>query len=290
MDRSSHGVKALFKNERFSAWVQIVLGCAVGAASYPLLMTPCSIAPGGLTGVGMIFNYLFRWPVGTVSLALNVPLFLIGYKTMGKGFVLRTLVATLLFSLLIDLFPLPALTDNPLLASVFGGLLLGVGLGLILRGGATTGGTDMMARMVHKRVSFISVGMILLLFDACVILAAAFTMGAETAMYSLICVFVSSKTIDLVMTGTSTAQACYVITDRREGISARVMHELERGVTFLKGTGAYTGREHDILLTVIASREVPRLKRIVREEDPHAFMFFTDSHETLGEGFTPMGE
>lgn len=284
-------MKKLFKSEIFNAYGMILLGCVIGAAAYPMFLTPSSIAPGGLTGIATIFNYFWHWPVGTVSLALNVPLFLAGYRYEGKSFVFRTLIATILFSVLIDVLPLSHVTEgNSLLDCVFGGLLLGVGLGLILRGGATTGGTDMAAKMVNRKVSFISVGTILLFFDACVILAAAFTMGAEIALYSLICVFVSSKTIDLVVTGVSTSQACYVITLAPQSIAKRVMDELERGVTFLKGTGAYTGKEKDIVLTVISNREVPRLKKIVKQEDAKAFVFITDSHETLGEGFKPLEE
>lgn len=284
-------LKKLFKSEIFNAYGMILLGCVIGAAAYPMFLTPSSIAPGGLTGIATIFNYFWQWPVGTVSLALNVPLFLAGYRYEGKSFVFRTLIATIFFSVLIDILPLSHVTEgNSLLDCVFGGLLLGVGLGLILRGGATTGGTDMAAKMVNRKVSFVSVGTILLFFDACVILAAAFTMGAEIALYSLICVFVSSKTIDLVVTGVSTSQACYVITSAPQSIAKRVMNELERGVTFLKGTGAYTGKEKDIVLTVISNREVPRLKKIVKQEDAGAFVFITDSHETLGEGFKPLEE
>ncbi|MBO2517751.1 MAG: hypothetical protein CW338_10885, partial [Clostridiales bacterium] len=176
-------LKQVIESERFNAYGMILMGSIAGAASYPMFLTPSSIAPGGLTGIATIFNFFLGWPVGIVSLAMNVPLFLAGYRYEGKVFVFRTLIATLLFSLLIDILPVPCVTDNPLLACVFGGVLLGVGLGLILRGGATTGGTDMAAKMVNRKVNFISVGMILLFFDACVILAAAFTMGAEIALY-----------------------------------------------------------------------------------------------------------
>ena len=143
------------------AYIQIVLGCLIGAAAYPTFLVPNNIAPGGLTGVATILNYLFNWPVGTVSLILNVPLFLIGYKAMGKVFVFRSLVATLLFSVLIDVLPLEPISKDPLLGTLFGGVLLGIGLGIVLRGGATTGGTDMIARMVHRRFNFITVGMFL---------------------------------------------------------------------------------------------------------------------------------
>ena len=131
--------KNLLKNEHLASTVQIVLGCALGALAYPLFLVPNHIAPGGLTGLATVLNYLFHWPVGTTSLLMNIPLFIIGYRAMGRVFVIRSLVATVLFSVLIDLIPLPPMTQQPLLGAVFGGVLLGAGLGLILRGGATTG-------------------------------------------------------------------------------------------------------------------------------------------------------
>ena len=156
---------SIMKNEQLMAYLQIALGSVLGAVAYPLFLVSNHIAPGGLTGVATVFNYLFLWPVGTVSLILNVPLFLIGYKAMGRVFVFRSLIATILFSVLIDLIPLDALTTDPLLGAIFGGVLLGVGLGLILRGGATTGGTDMAARMVHNHFQHITVGTILFAID-----------------------------------------------------------------------------------------------------------------------------
>ena len=161
------------QNERLQAYAYIVVGCVLGGAEYPLFLVPNAIAPGGLTGVATIINYLFGLPVGVVSLALNVPLFLIGYRAMGRVFVFRSLVATVLFSVCIDLFRFPPLTDDMLLATVYGSLMLGLGLGLILRGGATTGGSDMIARMVHNRFPFITVGTFLFMADCLVILAAA---------------------------------------------------------------------------------------------------------------------
>ncbi len=273
------------KDERVRAWLMIVLGCLVGAAAYPLFLVPNAIAPGGLTGVATILNYLFSWPVGAVSMLLNLPLFVLGYKTMGRTFAFRSLVATILFSVFIDLLPLPSLTDDILLGSVYGGILLGIGLGLILRGGATTGGSDMVARMVHHRFPVISVGMFLFLIDCCVILCAAFTMSARAALYALICIFVSDKMLDLVLSGIGTSKACFIISDVPEQISKRIMDDMERGVTLLNATGAYSGRDRRVILSVVAGREVMTLKKIVREEDPRAFLFITDTHETLGEGF-----
>ena len=276
--------------ERLRAWVLIVAGSLIGSAAYPLFLIPNNIAPGGLSGVAMILNYLFGWPVGAVSILLNLPLFLIGYRTMGRGFAFRSLVATLLFSAFIDLWRLPPVTDDPLLGSVYGAVMLGLGLGLILRGEATTGGTDMIARMVHQKLPFISVGVFLFLVDGAVILAAAFTMSARLALYALICIFINARVVDLVLAGFGSSKACYIITRRGQAIAQRVLEELDRGATLLNATGAYSGEERTVLLSVVANREVVPLKRIVQQEDAAAFMFITDTHETLGEGFSALEE
>ena len=283
-------LKKIKNNEPVIGYVYIVLGCIVGGAAYPLFLVPNGIAPGGLTGVATVLNYLFGAPVGVTSLLMNVPLFLMGYKLMGGSFAFRSMIATVLFSLLIDLFRFPALTDDVLLASVYGAILLGVGLGLILRGGATTGGSDMIAKLVHHRMSFVSVGMILLFVDCTVIALAAFTMSTRAALYSLICIFVSSKVIDLVLAGFGSAKMCFVVSAQSAEIAGRIMKELDRGVTLLPAIGGYTGKETKALISVVDQKEVLAVKRIVREADARAFMFITDTHETLGEGFRSLNE
>ena len=270
------------------AYIEIVLGCMIGGAAYPLFLVPNNIAPGGLTGIATIFNYLWGWPVGVTSMALNLPLFVIGWKAMGKVFVFRSLIATILFSAFIDLLKLPPLTDDMLLATVYGALVMGFGLGLILRGGATTGGTDMVARMVHQRFPMLTVGGFLFLIDCAVILCAAFTMSARAALYALICIFVNAKAIDLVLAGFGSSKACFIITNRAEDICRRIMDELDRGATMLSATGAYSGENRTVLISVVSQREVVPLKKIVRQADAKAFMFITDTHETLGEGFSAL--
>lgn len=273
-----------------AAYVQIVIGCVVGGAAYPLFLVPGSIAPGGLTGVATILNHLAGLPVGMTSLVMNVPLFIIGYKAMGRVFVWRSLVATVLFSLAIDALRLPAATVDPMLGTLFGGLLLGIGLGLIIRGGATTGGTDMIARMVHQRFQFITVGIFLLLIDCCVVLAAAFFIGVTEALYALICIYVSSKMVDVIMLGISSNKACFIMSGAWEKITQRIFTELNRGATHLTARGAYSGQDRPVLLCVTSPQEVARLKAIVHEEDEQAFMFITDAHEALGEGFTALSK
>ncbi|MBR6571146.1 MAG: YitT family protein [Clostridia bacterium] len=281
---------SILKNERIMAYFQIVVGCLIGAMAYPLFLTPNYISPGGLTGVAMVLNYLFTWPVGTVSLLLNIPLFLIGYRAMGRVFVFRSLIAMLLFSLLIDLLPLPSLTSQPLLGALFGGVLLGIGLGLILRGGATTGGTDMAARMVHTRFQHLSVGSLLFGLDCISVLMAGLFIEVEYALYALICIYISSKVIDMVMLGASREKACYVISKQHEQIKHELMHKLERGVTVLRAEGGWSGEERPVLLCVLSPQELTQLKAIVRTVDETAFVFISDAHEVLGEGFRKLAE
>ena len=275
------------KKEILLAYIQIALGSVIGAAAYPTFLVPNNIAPGGLTGIATILNYLWSWiPVGTASLILNVPLFLIGYRTMGKIFAFRSLVATLLFSVLIDVLPLQPISEDPLLGTLFGGVLLGIGLGLILRGGATTGGSDMVARMVHRRFNFITVGMFLFALDFMVVLAAAVFIGTTQALYAMINIYVCSRVIDGVMMGFGGNKACFVMTASWDRITSRIMEEVGRGVTHLEAKGAYSGKSQPVIMCVASRQEMTTLKRIIQEEDEKAFMFITEAHEALGEGFS----
>ena len=270
------------------SYVQIVSGALIGGAAYPLFLTPNRIAPGGITGIAMILNYVMQWPVGVVSLALNIPLFLIGYRTMGRVFAFRSLVATVLFSLFIDILPLRPLTVDPLLGTLYGGVLLGAGLGLIMRGGATTGGSDMVARMVHRSFQFISVGSFLFVIDCAVVIAAGFLIGTTEALYALINIFLTAKVMDAVIIGFSTNKACFVISSRWQEISQRIMKDMDRGVTRLDAHGGYTGEERPTLMCVISRSEIMAFKRILREEDENAFVIIVEAHEAIGDGFSGM--
>lgn len=274
--------------DRIKHYALIVVGCVLGGMAYPMFLTPSNIAPGGVTGVATVLRFVFGWPIGVTSLLLNVPLFFIGFRAMGRRFVFRSFVATVLFSLSIDVLKLKPLTMDPLLASLFGGVLLGVGLGLILRGGATTGGTDLIARVVHSRFSVISVGGFLFAIDFLVIAMAGFTMSAEHALYALINVFTTSKVLDTVLAGLGTDKACHIITNKEQRIVERLLKELGRGVTIVPSVGAYSGAQVKMLLCVVSRMELMQLKNIVKEEDEKAFVFITDAHETLGEGFNTL--
>ena len=279
-------IETIRKHEPLNAWLNIVLGCLIAASAYPLFMTPHNIAPGGLTGVSIILNYLFHVPVGTTSLLLGTPLFLISWRTVSAQFALRSLGATILFSVLIDILPFPSLTDDYLMATIFGAVLLGIGLAVIMRGNATTGGTDMLAQMLHRRFQSVHVGVFLAALDGCVVLSAWFIMGARAALYALCNIFICSRIMDIMLSGWGSAKACFIVTSAQQRITERIMQELERGVTLLDATGAYSGEKRQMILCVATGREIPRLKRILKEEDPKAFLFITDTHETLGEGFS----
>ncbi|MEG0513821.1 MAG: YitT family protein [Clostridia bacterium] len=283
-------MQRILKNEMVAAYAQIIIGSVLGALAYPMFLVPNHIAPGGLTGLATVLNFLFKVPVGMTSLLLNIPLFILGYRSMGRVFALRSLFATIIFSVLIDILPVPALTQQPFLGALFGGLLMGLGLGLILRGGATTGGSDMVARMIHSRFSHISVGAILFFIDCCVVAMAGFFIEIEYALYAFISLYAGSKVIDLVMVGLSREKACYVISDEWQAVKTEVMEQLNRGVTVLSAEGGYSGEKKPVLLCVLSAQEVGLLKAIVLAKDERAFVFISDAYEVLGEGFRKLGE
>ncbi|MEG1967665.1 MAG: YitT family protein [Clostridia bacterium] len=283
-------VQRILKNEMVAAYVQIIIGSVLGALAYPMFLVPNHIAPGGLTGLATVLNFLFKVPVGMTSLLLNIPLFILGYRSMGRVFAVRSLFATIIFSVLIDILPVPALTQQPFLGALFGGLLMGLGLGLILRGGATTGGSDMVARMIHSRFAHISVGAILFFIDCCVVAMAGFFIEIEYALYAFISLYAGSKVIDMVMVGLSREKACYVISDEWQAVKTEVMEQLNRGVTVLSAEGGYSGEKKPVLLCVLSAQEVGLLKAIVLAKDERAFVFISDAYEVLGEGFRKLGE
>jgi len=267
-------------------YLMILAGAIVAGASYAYFFVPNNIAPGGITGVATVLNYLIGWPpVGTLSFILNIPLFLLGYKTGGKRFVFRSFVSMMLLSLFIDVLPGEPVTLNATLASIFGGILLGIGLGLVLRAGATTGGTDLAAQMVHNRFSFISVGTFLFGIDCLVVLLAGIVFDIQAALVALISLYVSTKVIDMVIKGWNTEQQMMIISDCAPEIARHINSEIDRGATFLEATGAYTGKKHGMLYCVVTRAQIMQVKAIVASIDPHAFVTVSDAHEVMGEGF-----
>ena len=263
----------------------IIIGLFSCSLGYCMFLVPNEIAPGGFTGIGQLCNALFGINVGTMALILNVPLFAISMRSMGIKFGVKSLAASIGLSLLIDYLPIGAVTDDLLLATVFGALLGGIGFGLILRGNATTGGTDMLASLIHTRVPTLRVGVLITMVDGLVVVDSAFVFSPKMAMYALISVFIMNYTLDYVLDGMNRSTAYLIVSQKSDEIAAQVLGQLERGVTGLYGRGRYSGQETEVLLCVVSRFEVIRLRRIVSSCDPQAFMIAINAHEVLGEGF-----
>ena len=268
----------------------LALGTFLAALSLPLFFLPYDIAPGGISGISTVLSSVLPLSVGLLSFALNVPLFLVGWRTVGWRFAVRSFIAMTLMSLFIDLVPVSDVSGNVLLAAVFGGVLLGVGLGLVVRAGATTGGTDMAAKMIHSRIGFLPIATILFTIDGLVVAAAGLRFGLQAALWALIALYVSSMAMDTVIKGFNTAMQFMIISNDSEQIIKRIHRDIDRGCTRLMAEGTYSHKPVGTLLCVVSRTEAPRLKKIVAEVDPDAFVTVCNVHEALGEGFTGIGE
>jgi len=277
----------LIRSEGLS-YISLTLGCLIMALGMNLFLIPNKIVAGGLSGIGTVLFHLFNIPVGMSVLVMNIPLFLTAWWLLGKSFGVKTFYATLMLSLFIDGTAfMSVLTDDLLLSSLMGGGLVGLGLGMIFREDASTGGTDLGAKIIHKLIPFISIGQMLLFIDAVVVILAAAVFGQyELALYAGVTIFVTARVIDAIVIGINYTKAAYVISAKSDRISDRILEELNRGVTELKGKGMYTGMDRPVLMCVLRSRDVPHMKQIVQEEDPEAFIFISDVREVLGEGFS----
>ena len=269
----------------------IIAGLLLATLGYRLYLIPNNVAPGGFTGIGQIVNHLApAVGVGMVNLILNVPLFLLSLRSMGLGFGLRSLAGSVGLSLLLDYLPVPAMTDYILLAAIFGGVLCGAGFGLVLRGHATTGGSDMLAALLHRRFPALKVSVCLFTVDATVVVVSGFVFDASAAMYALISAFVMNVVMDQVLEGPGLARSHFIITTHGDEIAARIMQELDRGVTALDAKGMYSGEGRTMLLCVVSRMEAVRLRTIVFSVDPRAFVIAHNVHEALGEGFKALGK
>lgn len=268
------------------SYLGITLGALLTALGLVLFLIPNKIAAGGVSGLATVIYYVFHFKVGITMLFLNVPLFLSGIKQHGIRFGLKSLYGTVALSVFIDAITpyVKVPTHDLLLASIYGGVLGGLGLGLVFRFGGTTGGTDLAARLIHKYIR-LSIGQSLLLIDAAVIALAAVVFSVELGLYAFLVVFLTSKVIDLVQEGEGYAKAALVISDRNNEIGPLIMQELDRGITYLQGRGGFTGASKDVLLIVVSRSEISKLKQLVADVDPAAFVIVSNVNEALGEGF-----
>jgi len=270
-------------------FVWIILACAVYAVGFNWCYTPNQIAFGGITGVAQIIHTLLPWvPVGTVVILLNIPLFLLGWRLLGRQLLAVSLFAMAASALFIDV--LDGLYQfapmDPVLACVFGGVLVGASLGLIFQQNATTGGTDLIARLLKLPFPWLPISKLLLAVDLLVIVSAALVFGSlNSALYGIISLYITALTMDMVLYGTDRAKVAYIISSRPGEISSAILKDIDRGVTILHGQGAWSGEEKQVLMVAFKQRQIVALKRIVREFDPAAFLIVCEAHEVLGDGF-----
>lgn len=272
-----------------------ILICTAGAFIYALgvncFISPNEISSGGATGLAILANYLWDViPIGTAMFAINIPLFIISFIVFGKSFIVKTLFSTAMTSLLIDVgaYFMPTYEGDKMLASLFGGVLLGIGLGIIFTRGSTSGGTDIMGRLLKKALPHMSMGRLVMICDlAVVLLAGVVYKNIESILYATIVFIVSSKSIDLVLYGSDSGKMMMIITSKSEEISKAITSETPRGVSIVPVQGAYTGEQKHMLLSVVRPHEVTKIRKIVRRFDEKPFIIISDASEILGLGFKP---
>lgn len=268
----------------------VLVGALVQALAMRLFLIPALLVSGGVSGAAQIINFYTGWPIGVMIFIGNVPLFILGWRYLGGlRFALRTVFSVAAFSFFTDflvLFIPTGVVDDLILNCLYGGVMLGVGLGLVYRGKGTSGGTDILGRILNYRLG-ISVSQSYMLTDTAVILAAGFAFGWANALYALVATYVSGLAAETILEGTGIYRTAMIVTTCPEKVAGDIMSIMERGVTILNGTGAFTGQARPVLYCAITRAEVSQIKDIVKQADPSAFMVIGMAHEALGEGFRP---
>ncbi len=269
--------------------IYIVLGGIILALGLVLFLIPNKIATGGIAGLSIVVHYLIGFPTGLVMLVLNIPLLFIGFKFIGKQFLFRTLLGVIIASFFTDFFDinigLQALTDNRLLATLYGGLMIGVGLGLVFKGDASAGGGTILARVISQKSRF-KTGQVLFSIDVLVITSAALTFkNVELALWGFITIFIASQIVDLILTGKPFAKVVHIVTKSVGEIGEQVITDLGRTATIFQAKGLYSGEAKNIMMVVVDASQIHRLRDIVRVHDPDAFMIVNDAKEIMGKGF-----
>ena len=282
-------------NRRRSEWFSYLM-IIVGAASFGVaiqnIYDPTGLVTGGFTGLAIIVKAITSQfmkggiPLWLTNTILNIPVFILGYILMGRKFLGRSLFGTLMLSFwLYILPPLDLAQGDYMLAALFGGLFSGAGVGLVLRANGTTGGTDMVAALIHRKLRHYTVAQIMMVLDGCVVFAGLFLFGIRSTLYAIVAIFVATKVSDSVLEGFNYSKAAYIITDQYEEIAKRIMEELDRGLTGLSAKGMYTNEDKCVLYCVVSMKEIVVLKELVSEVDRNAFVIVSDVREVLGEGF-----
>ena len=278
------------KSELFRNILMIIFGCAVFALGFDLFLEPAGFNCGGVSGVAMLINYAVDVPwltVGILSAAINLPLFFCGYKKIGKYFFFTSLFGMLCNSVFFDLFAkIPVPQVEPMLAVLFGGVMIGAGLGVVFLAAASTGGIDIVARLLKLKFRNFPIGKIILIFDLCTAVATGIVYKQlSNTLYSAVTLYLSSVVLDKVVYGMDFAKVALIITDKYEEISLAIDTRLDRGITMLQGQGFYKRQDKYILLSAVKRKQLAQLKELVNSIDPDAFVILQDAHQVLGDGF-----
>lgn len=266
-------------------YVYVLIGSAIVALSFNLFLLPNNIDSGGVSGISTITKAMFAWEPAYVQWAFNIPLFILGVLLLGKSFGVKTLVGTVFLPFVVYLSRgLEPWTNEPLLAALYGGIGIGLGIGIVFRGKASTGGTDLAAQIINKFTG-ISLGKCVALIDGIIVITASIVFSIEQGLYALIALFVTSKTIDLVQVGFGSSKMTLIITDKQEEVREGILNKIDRGVTRLTAHGGYTDSERPILMCVVDQSQFIKLKQLVKSIDETAFVVVTDASEVLGRGF-----
>lgn len=275
-------------------YLLVIAGSVLLALSLHLFFIPHQLVAGGLSGTAQIINSFTGWPIGTVSFIINIPLFVLGWRFLGgRRFLARTVLSALVFAVALDalqlLWPDVRLTEDLALNTLYGGVTAGVAVGLIFRAKATSGGTDILARILERRFGT-PLSQAYLYTDGVVVFLAGLAFGWERALYAVIGLYVGGVLVEVTLNGSNIMRVATIITTQPEDVAERILADLERGVTDWSGKGMYTGREKHLLLCAVSRAEIVQLKSLVHEADPHAFVIIGQAQEVLGEGFRPLRE
>jgi len=266
----------------FFKYLFLFIGSILAAVGLEIFLIPNSMIDGGVVGISIMLSHLTKIPLGVFIFVLNIPFLILGYKHIGKTFVISTLFSISSLSIWVTfLQPIPGLTEDLMLAAVFGGIIEGIGVGLIIRYGGSLDGTEIIAIILDKRTGF-SVGEIVMFFNLFILSGAGLIFGWDKAMYSLIAYFIAFKVIDITITGLEETKSVMVISEKSELIAEKVMARLGRGTTFLNGKGGYSGEERAVLYLVVTRLEIAKLKNMIDEIDENAFVTISDVHEVMG--------
>lgn len=272
---------------RLMDYVVITIAAFLYAASVSLFLDPNRLAPGGVTGISIILNKVINVETGTLVMLINIPILIIGTWKFGFRFILSTIYCTSLTSIFINaLQPIGPITEDPFLAALAGGALMAVGLGLVFKSGATTGGTDIIVKILRVHLPHLKTGSLFLILDAVVVLVSALVFkDIDVAMYAGLVVLINSTLLDVVLYGRDGAKMIFIISDKHEIIAKRLLEDLDLGVTYMSGAGAYSGKEKKVIFCVMRKQLSPKVEEIVRSEDPGVFMIVSSATEIFGEGY-----